>query len=123
MAVTIDVPPGQVWPWLIQMGGDRGGWYSWDRLDNGGRPSATQVHPEWQDLALGDYVKYWRRDGPLDAWQVAALEPNRFLGLRGLWDLRRGRILDPMPVSDAETGSVDRRPRLPEVPRYLVGRD
>ena len=95
MAVTIDVPPDQVWPWLIQMGGDRGGWYSWDRLDNGGRPSATEVHPEWLDLALGDYVKYWRRNGPVDAWEVAALEPNRFLGLRGLWDLRRGRVLDP----------------------------
>ncbi len=95
MAVTIDVPPDEVWPWLVQMGGDRGGWYSWDRLDNGGRPSATEVHPEWQDLALGDDVKYWTRHGPMDAWQVAALEPNRFLGLRGLWDLRHGRVLDP----------------------------
>ena len=36
MAVTIDAPPDQVWPWLVQMGGDRGGWYSWDRLDKGG---------------------------------------------------------------------------------------
>ena len=80
MAVTIDAPPDQVWPWLVQMGGDRGGWYSWDRLDNGGRPSATTVHPEWQDLALGDSVKYWTRNGPVDAWEVAALEPNRFLG-------------------------------------------
>jgi hypothetical protein len=94
MAVTIDAPPDQVWPWLVQLGGDRGGWYSWDRLDNGGRPSATEVHPEWQDLALGDYVKYWTRTGPVDAWEVAALEPNRFLGLRGLRDLR-GRQLDP----------------------------
>jgi hypothetical protein len=94
MAVTIDAPRDQVWPWLVQMGGDRGGWYSWDRLDNGGRPSATEVHPEWQDLALGDYVKYWTRKGPVDAWEVAALEPNRFLGLRGLRDLRGGQ-LDP----------------------------
>lgn len=94
MAFTIDAPPDQVWPWLVQMGGDRGGWYSWDRLDNGGHPSATEVHPEWQDLALGDYVKYWKRSGPVEAWQVAALEPNRFLGLRGLSDLR-GRSLDP----------------------------
>jgi hypothetical protein len=94
MAVTIEAPPDQVWPWLIQMGGDRGGWYSWDRLDNGGRPSATEVHPEWQDLALGDYVRYWTRNGPVDAWEVAALEPNRFLGLRELRDLR-GHLLDP----------------------------
>ena len=93
MAVTIDAPPDQVWPWLVQMGGDRGGWYSWHRLDNGGRPSATGVRPEWQDLALGDYVKYWTRKGPVDAWEVAP-EPNRFLGLRGLRDLR-GRQLDP----------------------------
>jgi hypothetical protein len=48
MAVTIDVPPDQVWPWLVQLGGDRAGWYSWDRLDNGGRPSAREVHSEWQ---------------------------------------------------------------------------
>jgi hypothetical protein len=75
-------------------GAHRGGWYSWDRLDNGGRPSATEVHPEWQDLSVGDYVKYWTRKCPIDAWEVAALEPNRFLGLRGLRDLG-GHLLDP----------------------------
>jgi proline iminopeptidase len=95
MATTIDAPPDQVWPWLVQLGGDRGGWYSWDLLDNAGRPSATEVHPEWQDLAVGDHVTYWtRRHGPVDAWQVAVLDPDRFLGLHGLSDLR-GRALDP----------------------------
>ncbi|HEY3014882.1 MAG TPA: hypothetical protein VGJ41_07215 [Nocardioides sp.] len=95
MAVTIEAPPNQVWPWLVQLGGDRGGWYSWDRLDNAGRPSAREVHSEWQGLAVGDHVKYWtRRHGPVDAWEVAVLEPNRFLGLHGLSDLR-GRALDP----------------------------
>ena len=94
MAVTIDAPPDQVWPWLVQLGGDRAGWYSWDRLDNGGQPSATRVHPEWQDLAVGDTVKYLTRQGPVDAWEVAVLEPNRFLGLHGLSDLR-GAGLDP----------------------------
>src|SRR5579883_2521552 len=43
MAVTIDAPPERVWPWLAQMGTDRGGWYSWDRLDNWGRKSADRV--------------------------------------------------------------------------------
>ncbi len=94
MAVTIDAPPNAVWPWLVQMGGDRGGWYSWDHLDNGGRPSADRVHPEWQNLALGDYVKYWTRGAAVDAWEVAALEPQHFLGLRALYNLR-GRKLDP----------------------------
>jgi hypothetical protein len=32
MAVTIDAPTSRVWPWLVQMGTDRGGWYSWDLL-------------------------------------------------------------------------------------------
>jgi hypothetical protein len=94
MAVTIDAPPDRVWPWLVQLGGDRAGWYSWDRLDNGGRPSAREIHPEWQDLAVGDPVRYWTGQGPVDAWEVAALEPGRFLGLHGMSDLR-GRPLDP----------------------------
>jgi proline iminopeptidase len=51
MAVTIDAPPARVWPWLVQMGCDRAGWYSWDRLDNAGRPSAEHIIPEWQTLA------------------------------------------------------------------------
>ena len=95
MAVTIDAPPDQVWPWLVQIGWDRGGWYSWDRLDNAGRPSAREVHVEWQDLAVGDYLEFWAPGaGVMDAYQVAVLEPNRFLGLHGLSDLR-GRALDP----------------------------
>ena len=121
MAATIGAAPDQVWPWLVQLGGDRAGWYSWDRLDNRGRPSAREVHPEWQDLAIGDYVKYATRNGPVDAWQVAALEPNRFLGLHGLSDLR-GRPLDPQqprPSAYTEglwgfllTGQPDGRTRL-----------
>jgi len=76
------------------MGWDRAGWYSWDRLDNGGRPSAQELHPEWQNLSVGDYLKAWSPGEPTDTWEVAALEPGRFLGLRGLSDLR-GRVLDP----------------------------
>lgn len=95
MAVTIDAPPEQVWPWLLQLGGDRAGWYSWDHLDNAGRPSAREVHPEWQDLEVGDHVKFWLpRRGPVDAWTVVALEPRRFLGLYGSSDVR-GHPLDP----------------------------
>lgn len=94
MAITIEAPPAEVWPWLVQMGWDRAGWYSWDGLDNGGRPSAHELHPEWQDRVLGDRLVAWSPVGPVEAWEVAALEPERFLGLRGLSDLR-GRILDP----------------------------
>ena len=55
-AVTIAVPPDRVWPWLVQMGGGRAGWYSYDRIDNAGRPSARSILPEHQQLAPGDLV-------------------------------------------------------------------
>ena len=94
MAVTIGASPEQVWPWLVQMGWGRGGWYSWDYLDNAGRPSATEVHPEWQDVAVGDQLSFWALGRRMDAYRFGVLEPNRFLGLYGYSDLR-GRWLDP----------------------------
>lgn len=92
MAVTIDAPPDRVWPWLAQMGTDRGGWYSWDRLDNFGRHSARRIHREWQDIRLGDGM-LGTPDGS-EWWEVAALEPGRLLVLRMSLDLR-GRHFDP----------------------------
>lgn len=94
LAATINAAPEQVWPWLVQLGWDRGGWYSWDFLDNGGRRSATAVHPEWQDLAVGDKLKFKVFGKVADAYRVAVIEPNSFLGLYGLSDLF-GRWLDP----------------------------
>ena len=92
MAVTIDLPPSAVWPWLVQMGCDRAGFYSWDSLDNGGRPSATEIHPEWQTLAVGDRV-VCTPDGR--AWfDVERLEPERLLVLRSSIDVRRRRPFD-----------------------------
>lgn len=85
MAVTIQASPSRVWPWLVQMGCDRAGWYSWDRLDNAGVPSAERIHPEWQALSVGDRLASTPSGR---AWfVVAALEPERFLGLRASLDL------------------------------------
>ncbi|MDH6574679.1 hypothetical protein P3T29_000294 [Kitasatospora sp. MAP5-34] len=53
---TLPEPPQEVWPWLVQMGCNRGGWYSWDRLDNGGRPSAGRIVREWQSLEEGQHL-------------------------------------------------------------------
>jgi hypothetical protein len=92
MAVTIDAPPSRVWPWLVQMGVDRAGWYSWDRLDNWGLRSAERIHPEWQKIALGDRLA--AKPDASEWWEVAALEPERFLALRMSLDLR-GRPFHP----------------------------
>jgi hypothetical protein len=56
LAITIHASPDHVWPWLVQMGCDRAGWYSYDFLDNAGRPSATTINPAWQHLAVGDVM-------------------------------------------------------------------
>ena len=106
MAITIEAPPGRVWPWLVQMRYDRAGWYSWDRLGNGGRPSATEVHPEWQDLSVGDHLSAGSPAGPAYPWQVAALEPGRFLGLRGLTDLHVRRLDPAQPRPPAYIGRL-----------------
>ena len=55
-AITIAAPPEEVWPWIVQMGLTRAGWYSYDLLDNLGRPSARRILPEFQDLQPGDIV-------------------------------------------------------------------
>lgn len=57
MATTLPAPPERVWPWLVQMGRDRGGWYSWDSLDNEGVPSADQIVDKWQNLQIGQHLK------------------------------------------------------------------
>lgn len=55
-AVPVAAPPAAVWPWLAQIGWGRAGWYSYDWIDNDGRPSADTILPEWQGLAVGDRI-------------------------------------------------------------------
>jgi hypothetical protein len=68
--VWIDAPASAVWPWLVQMGQDRGGLYSYETLENIvglDYRNADQIHPEWQHLAPGDVVR---------------LAPRGWMGLR-----------------------------------------
>jgi hypothetical protein len=102
-AITLRAAPAQVWPWLVQIGSSRAGWYSYDTLDNGGLPSADRIHPELQNLKLGDEI--WAApDGTL-AFAVHALEPERALVLHGPLHFgaaadERGELFggDPDPV-------------------------
>ena len=55
-AVAIAAEPERVWPWLVQMGYRKAGFYSWDRLDNAGIPSARRIVAEYQALKQGDQL-------------------------------------------------------------------
>ncbi|MGY1643822.1 hypothetical protein ACI782_22165 [Geodermatophilus sp. SYSU D00703] len=57
-AITVAAPPGEVWPWLVQVGFGRAGWYANDLLDNFARPSARTIVPGLQDLHLGQRLAF-----------------------------------------------------------------
>jgi hypothetical protein len=76
-AVTIAVPAPRVWPWLVQMGSGRGGWYSYDFVDNDGHPSATEIVAALQHIAPGDVLP--SLPGEDESFVVAAVEPERDL--------------------------------------------
>jgi hypothetical protein len=110
MAVTVNATPEDIWPWLVQIGYQRGGLYSYDWLDRLfgylDRPSATRILPEFQHVAAGDVIPLGR--GP--SWPVAAIEPNRALVL----DMRHMGDFDWVwqfgldPVDETRTRLVSR---------------
>ncbi len=55
-AVTVNATPDAIWPWIVQMGYGRAGWYTYDLLDNFGRRSADAIVPSLQGVAVGDVV-------------------------------------------------------------------
>lgn len=77
-AITIDAPPQAVWPWLTQVGFGRAGFYSYDLLDNLGRPSADRILPGG-DPAVGDWVPMSGRVSETTAFRVAGVEHGRSL--------------------------------------------
>jgi hypothetical protein len=81
-AITVHTSAAQVWPWIAQLGQGRGGFYSYDALENlvgCDIHSAARVVPEWQDIKLGQQVKLHPEVG----LEVAVVEPGRALVLRG----------------------------------------
>src|SRR5438105_3045577 len=55
-AITIGAPPERVWPWIVQMGYRRAGFYTYALLDNAGYESADRILPEYQDPKAGDWM-------------------------------------------------------------------
>lgn len=73
-AVTVAAPPPAVWPWLVQMGDGRAGWYSYDRSDGA---TAWRLIPQFEDLEVGSVLHL----GPDTAFRVVRLEHERALVL------------------------------------------
>ena len=88
-AFTLDATPAQVWPWLVQIGKDRAGWYfprSVERFFPAGRRAARRIRPEYQEHEVGQVIPDWGgRDATLT---VAEIDPERALVYRS----QRGRV-------------------------------
>ena len=84
-AITIDAPVSRIWPWLAQIGQTRGGFYSYAWLENlvgCHMHNADRIHPEWQDLKVGDEVWLHPKAPPL---RVLATEPEKYIALEKCW--------------------------------------
>jgi len=83
-AVTIHAPAQNIYPWIVQMGVTRAGWYSYDLLDNLGRRSAESLLPEHQNIQIGDLIPI-SPDGKQGMW-VKYFRKNKWM----LWWDKKG---------------------------------
>lgn len=116
-AITINAPPEAIWPWLVQIGYQRAGFYSADRIERllglRGIRSAAQIVPEFQQLKVGDLIPF----GPqVPRVPVLAIEPLHLLALGG-YDPQYGGatwVFELRPVNEHQTRLVTRtRARWP----------
>jgi hypothetical protein len=104
-AITIEAPISEVWPWLVQIGYKRAGWYTYDFLHrlagiagcvDDERRSAKRIIPELQDLGVGDVIEI----APGMGYSVVGLEPQQVLILQSILDTVRWESVssdDPLP--------------------------
>lgn len=93
-AVTVDATPHDVWPWVVQLGADRGGFYSYDWLENlFGLEihSATAIVPDWQRLEVGDMV--YSDNKRTSGWIVVKVVPDEALVMKQA-DMKAGRAMN-----------------------------
>lgn len=145
-AITIRTGARCIWPWIVQMGAGRAGWYAYDFIDNGGRRSAELILPHLQELRPGDLMP--ALPGARTAFTVARMEVYRELVLTASDDagrllMTRELWLEPIPAGGtrllartrlarswlrqlADGGRPDapailaRFPALPRLPRPLL---
>lgn len=113
-AITIHAPTAVVWQWLVQIGQDRAGFYSYHWLENlfaADMRNADQIKPEWQDAPVGRKVLLAYYGATIDAVTapVAMVDPGRALVLHGGW----GMYL--FPIDAQTTRLIVRYPLDPKV--------
>ena len=78
--ITVHAAPEEIYPWLVQMGAERGGMYTYSWFETNilrcELINADRIHQEWQDLKVGDKVKMCPGDWGPPAYEVATLEPD-----------------------------------------------
>lgn len=101
LAVTINARAADIWPWLAQIGQERGGLYSYELLENLARcqiHNADRIVPEWE-LGVGDLVRLGPPGYPVH--KVVGLERGRWLLLAGA-DIKTGAVPEPPAAGQAE---------------------
>jgi hypothetical protein len=78
-ANTIEAPPERVWPWIVQMGYRRAGWYTYDLLDNAGYESVDRILEEFQHPKIGDWIPMASKVNETTTCKVEAFEMNQWL--------------------------------------------
>ncbi len=114
-AVTVDAPVESVWPWLAQLGQDRGGFHSYEWLENlaGCRMrNADRIHPEWQERRVGETLYLHRLHG----MPVARFERERVLALEG-WG---AFVVEPAGRGRTRLIARGRAPRGPALAAYVL---
>lgn len=104
--ITIDATPDKVWPWLVQMGYGRGGWYSYEPLDRK-LPSAREILPEFQELNVGDSMPTY----PGFSFEVKEVQPKQALVL--FTDTARAKVQMEESLSEG-ADKAKARQNLPE---------
>ena len=94
-AITIDAPPNRVWPWIVQMGYRRAGFYTYALLDNAGYDSADRVLPDYQDPKVGDWMPMSKKVNETTAFKVESTCQHAGVnGLRGVWRKNQKVMVD-----------------------------
>ena len=80
-AISINAAPEEIYPWIVQLGAEKGGMYSYSWFETNilrcELINADRIHEEWQDLKVGDPMKMCPGTSGPPPYEIAIIEPNR----------------------------------------------